>query len=206
MGCNRCGFPVPSRTRQSSCSRRRWPRSPLPAPLTGRTCRSTCCRTASCRMRSSRASSTPAKRMPAGSPAPTSLTRPTTMCRRRPRALKGPSASGAVGFWAMALGPARADRSPASSSTIGFAAGAGHCGSPNPTSWSRTPRATGRHSAATAPTSCPCRAFARVRRSRSTKASCSRPTRRCAPQRPAEAKSRAASSRSSTGWDRASMA
>ena len=53
--CNRSVYRMPARIRQSSCSRRRWPRSPLPAPPTGRTCRRTCCPTASCRTRSSRA-------------------------------------------------------------------------------------------------------------------------------------------------------
>ena len=55
MRCNRSAYRMPARIRRSSCSRRRWPRSPLPAPPTGRTCRRTCCPTASCRTRSSRA-------------------------------------------------------------------------------------------------------------------------------------------------------
>ena len=39
MRCKRSISPRRSRTRPSWCSRRRWPRSPLPAPLTGHCCR-----------------------------------------------------------------------------------------------------------------------------------------------------------------------
>ena len=52
------------------------------------------------------------------------------------------------------------------------------------------PNATGPRSAATAPTSCRCRASSRAPRSLSPKASCSRPTRPCARRRKASESSR----------------
>ena len=42
MRCNRSGSRARGRTRPSSCNRPRWPRSPLPAPLTGPICRRDC--------------------------------------------------------------------------------------------------------------------------------------------------------------------
>ncbi len=83
---------------------------------------------------SSRASSMPARPMRAISPAPGRWTRPSMSSRLRPTTPRTPCASAAAGFWATAPAPARAARSPASSSTIGLRAAAARSGSRSPTS------------------------------------------------------------------------
>ncbi len=107
------------RIRPGSCSRRRWPRSRRPSPATGRICRPTSSPMAFCRTRSSRASSMPARPMPAISPDRGSSTRPSMSSRPRRTTPRTPCASAAAGCWATAPAPARAARSPASSSTTG---------------------------------------------------------------------------------------
>ena len=129
----RSNLPARSRTRPGSCSRPPWPRSPLPAPPTGRICRHACSPPASCRTRSSKASSMPAKRMPAISPVPTPSTKPTTSSRPHRTMPRTPCVSGAAGFSATAPAPARAARSPRSFSTTGSRAADARSGSPNPT-------------------------------------------------------------------------
>ena len=69
MRCRRSISPRRSRIRPSWCSRRRWRRSPLPAPLTGHCCRRGSSHPASCPTRSSKAWSMPAKHMRRISPA-----------------------------------------------------------------------------------------------------------------------------------------
>ena len=72
-----------------------------------------------CPTPNSRASSMPARPMPAISPDRGSSTRPSMSSRPRPTTPSTRCASGAAGCWATAPAPARAARSPASSSTIG---------------------------------------------------------------------------------------
>ena len=104
-----------------------------PAPLTGQGCRHGSPHPASCPTRSLKASSMAAKRIPRISPAPTRSTRPTTSSRPHRPMRRRPFASAAVGFSATAPAPARAARSPRSSSTTGSGAAARRSGSRNPT-------------------------------------------------------------------------
>lgn len=105
--------------------------------------------------------------------------------------------SAAAGFLATAPAAARADRSPASSSTIGCRAGGERSGSRSRTSCWKTPSAIGRHSARKSCLSSLCRVTGRARRSALPKASCSPPMRPCV-RRSARARNRA-SPKSSIG-------
>ena len=91
-----------------------------------------------------------------------------------------PCGSGRAGCSATAPAAARAGRWPRSCSTSGCAGAAGRCGSPSPTSSSKTPAATGPRSEGARPTSSRWRRCARGRTCLSTKASSSPPMRRCA--------------------------
>ena len=121
-------------------------------------------------------------------PTPRSSPRKGRPCRIR-------CASAGAGCWATAPAAARDGRSPRSSSTTACAAGSVPSGCRSPTSCWRTRAATGPRWAGWRATSSRSATSGRGWRSRSTRASCSRPTPRCA-RRPARGSPR--------GWSRSS--